>query len=148
MRPKYITLYDSYAIGSCVKSWPDLMAKQNWYTKHFHKNTITRSYTPSKTKIPITIVKVQMPSNPNQKSCMRDNEVNPLLDCFIVPVWWWYGCQWGRKHWLQSLVVWLADLYVDWGTPHMQCIMGSCDWWELPPLSNAPDSLLHIPNSR
>ena len=35
IRPKYITLYDSYAIGSCVKSWPDLMTKQNWYTKTF-----------------------------------------------------------------------------------------------------------------
>ena len=28
----------------------------------------------SKTKIPITIVKAQMPSNPNQKSRMRDNK--------------------------------------------------------------------------
>ena len=36
--------------------------------KHFHKTTITSSWTPSKTKIPITIVKSQMPSNPNQKS--------------------------------------------------------------------------------
>ena len=43
--------------------------------KHLHKTaTITSSWTLSKTKIPITIVKAQMPSNPNQKSRMRDNE--------------------------------------------------------------------------
>ena len=41
--------------------------------KHFHK-TITSSWTLSKTKIPITIVKAQMPSNPNQKSRKRDNK--------------------------------------------------------------------------
>ena len=35
IRPQYITLYNSYVIGSCVKSWPDLMTKQNWYTKTF-----------------------------------------------------------------------------------------------------------------
>ena len=44
-----------------------------------HKNISTRlmitsSWTLSKTKIPITVVKAQMPSNPNQKSCMRDNK--------------------------------------------------------------------------
>ena len=44
--------------------------------KHFHKTTITSSWTRSKTKIPITIVKAQMPSNPNQKSCMRDNDMS------------------------------------------------------------------------
>ena len=44
--------------------------------KHFHKTTITSSWTLSKTKIPITIVKAQMPSNPNQKSRMRDNNGN------------------------------------------------------------------------
>ena len=60
IRSKYITLYDSWAIGSCVKSWLDLMTKQNWYTKHFHKTTITSSWTLSKTKIPITIIKAQM----------------------------------------------------------------------------------------
>ena len=42
--------------------------------KHFHKTTITRSWTLSKTKIPITILKAQMPSNPNQKSRTRDNK--------------------------------------------------------------------------
>ena len=42
--------------------------------KHFHKTAITSSWTLSKTKIPITIVKAQMPSNPNQKSRMRDND--------------------------------------------------------------------------
>ena len=31
------------------------------------------SWTLSKIKIPITIIKAQMPSNPNQKSRMRDN---------------------------------------------------------------------------
>ena len=41
--------------------------------KHFHKTTIMSSWTLSKTKIPITIVKAQMPSNPNQKSRTRDN---------------------------------------------------------------------------
>ena len=41
--------------------------------KHFHKTTITSSWTLSKTKIPITIVKAQMPSNPNQKSRTWDN---------------------------------------------------------------------------
>ena len=41
--------------------------------KHFRKTTITSSWILSKTKTPITIVKAQMPSNPNQKSCMRDN---------------------------------------------------------------------------
>ena len=41
--------------------------------KRFHKTTITSSWTLSKTKFPITIVKAQMPSNPNQKSRTRDN---------------------------------------------------------------------------
>ena len=41
--------------------------------KHFPKTTITSSWTLSKTKIPITIIKAQMPSNPNQKSRTRDN---------------------------------------------------------------------------
>ena len=41
--------------------------------KHFRKTTITSAWTLSKTKIPITIVKAQMPSNPNQKSRTRDN---------------------------------------------------------------------------
>ena len=42
--------------------------------KHFRKTSITSPWTLSKTKIPITIVKAQMPSNPNQKSRMRDNK--------------------------------------------------------------------------
>ena len=33
----------------------------------------------SKTKIPITIVKAQMPSNPNQKSRMRDNKIQIFI---------------------------------------------------------------------
>ena len=45
--------------------------------KHFRKTTITSSTTLSKTKIPITIVKAQMPSNPNQKSRTRDNKARP-----------------------------------------------------------------------
>ena len=49
--------------------------------KHFHKTTITSSWTLSKTKIPITIVKAQMPSNPNQKSRIRDNENFKLKLC-------------------------------------------------------------------
>ena len=40
----------------------------------FHKTTITISWTLSKTKIPITIIKAQMQSSPNQKSRTRDNE--------------------------------------------------------------------------
>ena len=44
--------------------------------KHFHNITITSSWTLSKTKIPITIVKAQMPSNPNQKSRTRDNQLS------------------------------------------------------------------------
>ena len=42
--------------------------------KHFHKTTITSSWTLSKTKIPIKAVKAQMPSIPNQKSRTRDNK--------------------------------------------------------------------------
>ena len=72
--PKYITLYDSEAIGSCVKSWSDLVTKQNWYTKNISTRLRLRALKLSKTKIPITIVKAQMPSNPNQKSRMRDNK--------------------------------------------------------------------------
>ena len=49
--------------------------------KHFHKTTITSSWTLSKTKIPITIVKAQMPSNPNQKSRKRDNDPGVLDWC-------------------------------------------------------------------
>ena len=41
--------------------------------KNFHNTTITSSWTLRKTKIPITIVKAQMPSNLNQKSHTRDN---------------------------------------------------------------------------
>ena len=51
--------------------------------KHFHKTTITSSWTLSKTKIPITIVKAQMPSNPNQKSRTRDNDVLFPLNIYI-----------------------------------------------------------------
>ena len=42
--------------------------------KHFRETTITSFWNLNKTKIPITIVKAQMPSNPNQKSCTRDND--------------------------------------------------------------------------
>ena len=42
--------------------------------KHFHKTTITSSWTLRKTKIPVTMVKAQMPSDPNQKSRTRDND--------------------------------------------------------------------------
>ena len=53
--------------------------------KHFHKTTITSSWTLSKTKIPITIVKAYMPLNPNQKSRPRDNETEniKLLSIYI-----------------------------------------------------------------
>ena len=57
--------------------------------KHFRKTTITSSWTLSKTKIPITIVKAQMPSNQNQKSRTRDNKYihssksNWEQDCFL-----------------------------------------------------------------
>ena len=47
--------------------------------KHFHMTTITSSWTLRKTKIPITIVKAQTPSNPNQKFRTRDNKfLHPL----------------------------------------------------------------------
>ena len=49
--------------------------------KHFRETTTTSSWTLSKTKIPITIVKAQMPSNPNQKSRTRDNKKNPPGSC-------------------------------------------------------------------
>ena len=42
--------------------------------KHFRKTTITSSWTLSKTIIPITIVRAQMPSNPNKKSRTRDDK--------------------------------------------------------------------------
>ena len=41
--PKYITLYDSLAIGPCVKLGPDLMQNKIDTQKHFHKNTTTSS---------------------------------------------------------------------------------------------------------
>ena len=43
--------------------------------KHFRETAITSSWTLSKTKIPITIIKAQMLSNPNQKSHTRDNNM-------------------------------------------------------------------------
>ena len=45
--------------------------------KHFRKTTITSSWTLSKTKIAITIIKAQMQSNPNQKSRTQDNKPTP-----------------------------------------------------------------------
>ena len=54
----------------------DLIWRQNKIDtqKHVRKTTITSSWTLSKTKIPITIVKAQIPSNPNQKSRTWDND--------------------------------------------------------------------------
>ena len=65
--------------------------------KHFHKTTITSSWTLSKTKIPITIVKAQMPSNPNQKSRKRDNKKNLLWHwnrkiTTVIQLYVWYIC--------------------------------------------------------
>ena len=54
--------------------------------KHFHKTTITSSWTLSKTKIPITIVKAQMPSNPNKKSRKRENNGCPPFINWRPPV--------------------------------------------------------------
>ena len=51
--------------------------------KHFRKTTITSSWTLSETKILITIVEAQMPSNPNQKSHMQDNKPQHLCDVFF-----------------------------------------------------------------
>ena len=42
----------------------DICEKKNFHSQH--KNTITNSQTLSETKIPVTIVKAQAPSNPNQ----------------------------------------------------------------------------------
>ena len=58
--------------------WQNIMDMQ----KHFRKTTVTSSWTISKTKITITIVKAQMPSNPNQKSRTRDNQEG-FGDCLI-----------------------------------------------------------------
>ena len=60
------------------------MTKQNWYTKHFHKTTIASSWTLSKTKIPIKIVKAQMLSNPNQNSRTRDNDYAPYIHNYEI----------------------------------------------------------------
>ena len=54
--------------------------------KHFHKTTITSLRTLSKTKIPITIVKAQMPSNLNQKSRTRDNYINTEITRKVTPL--------------------------------------------------------------
>ena len=54
--------------------------------KHFRETTIMSSWTLSKTKIPITIVKAQMPSNPNQKCRTRDNNAG-LLPCIEHIPW-------------------------------------------------------------
>ena len=64
------------------------MTKQIDTQKHFHKTTITSSWTLSKTKIPITIVKAQMPSNPNQKSRKRDNKAVLWFEFFFA----WINC--------------------------------------------------------
>ena len=73
----------------------DLIGWQNKIgtQKHFHKTTITNSWTLSKTKIPITIIKAQMPSNPNQKSRTRDNDVmtwnrSPHYRRFVKVIHW------------------------------------------------------------
>ena len=65
----------------------DLISWQNKIDtqKHIRKTTITSSWTISEMKIPITIVKAQMPSNPNQKSCMRDYDRAAQLIC--VDLW-------------------------------------------------------------
>ena len=51
--------------------------------KHFLKTTITSSWTRSKTKIPITIVKAQTSSNRNQKSRTRDNRWSANFPTYI-----------------------------------------------------------------
>ena len=52
--------------------------------KHFRKITITSSWTLSKTKIPIAIVKAQMPSNPNQKARTRDNDCTDTGNTVLI----------------------------------------------------------------
>ena len=54
--------------------WQNKIGTQKHFHKTRHKTTITSSWTLSKTKFHITIVKAQMPSNPNQKSRMRDKK--------------------------------------------------------------------------
>ena len=69
----------------------EIMTWSDDKTKSIHKSISTRlrlRALESKTKIPITIVKAQMPSPPNQKSRTRDNEHNGIwnhrkLGCFI-----------------------------------------------------------------
>ena len=55
------------------------MTKQIDTQKHFRETTITSSWTLSKTKIPITMVRAQMPSNPIQKSRTRDNKTGGVI---------------------------------------------------------------------
>ena len=52
------------------------MTKQNWYTETFLQDYDYELLNLSSTKTPITIVKAQMPSNPNQKSHTRDKKSN------------------------------------------------------------------------
>ena len=56
--------------------------------RHFHKTTITSSWTLSKRKIPIKTLKAQMPSNPNQKSRTRDNNGGMLV--LRAALWIWF----------------------------------------------------------
>ena len=62
--------------------------------KHFRKTTITSSWTLSKTKIPITIVKAQMPSNTNQKSRTRDNNPGQKRHVPLMFSWWHINGTW------------------------------------------------------
>ena len=61
---------------------------------HRLRKTLPQDYdyellNPSKTKIPVTIVKAQMPSNPNQKSRTRDNKSSRwlALNSVMSPEW-------------------------------------------------------------
>ena len=71
----------SYRFMCEIMTWSDDKTKIDTQ-KHFHKSTITSSWTQRKTKIPITIVKAQMPPNPNQKSRTQGNNPDsPWLAC-------------------------------------------------------------------
>ena len=74
-RPNYISHYTTAKLSDHIWNrdliwWQNKIDAQNF----FHKTMITSPWTLGKTKIPITTVKAQMPSNPNQKSGTRDKE--------------------------------------------------------------------------
>ena len=71
--PHYTTAKPSVHVWNHDLIW---WQNQNLYTKTFPQDYDYELLNLSKTKIAITIVKAQMPSNPNQKSRTQDNNVH------------------------------------------------------------------------